>query len=176
MRPWSMRLPRGSPVSEIRERDDCLLRDAQQLVQESHRVADFLDGTVDNRVVEAAVLQVRDAAVVQVALDDLHVLFETVQNAGDVLLDAESGDLLLLGEVVEQVAAAATKVKYVAAFFYELAEQLEVALLVEYGHSLRALLRDNLRIEETAHGLAEFAYFDEESIVPELRVEFKARD
>ena len=54
----------GSPVPEIWERDDSLLRDAQELVQERHGVADFLDGAVDNRVVKTAILQVRDAAVV----------------------------------------------------------------------------------------------------------------
>ena len=74
------------PVAEIRERDDGLLRDAQQFVQERHGVADFLDGAVDDRIVETSVAQVRDAAVVEVALDDLHVLLEAVQNSGDVLL------------------------------------------------------------------------------------------
>ena len=165
-----MRLPR------VVQCPDCLFRDAQQFVQECHRVADFLDGAVYNRVVEASVLQVRDSLVVEVALDDLHVLLDAVQNAGDVLLDAESCRVLLFGEVVEQVATTATEVEYVAAFFHELAEQLEVAFLVEHGYCLRALLRDNLRIEEAAYGLAEFAHFDKESVVPELRVEFEARD
>ena len=166
----------GGPVPEIRERDDGFFRNAQQFVQERHGVADFLDGAVNNRVVEASILQVRDSLVVEVALDDLHVFLDAVQDAGDVLLDAESGRVLLLGEEVEQVAASAPEVEHVAAFFHELAEQLEVALLVEHGYGLRALLRDNLRIEEAAYGLAEFAHFDKESVVPELRVEFEARD
>ena len=90
----------GSPVAEIRERDDGLFRDAQQFVQERHGVADFLNRAVDNRVVETIVLEVRDAAVVEVALDDLHVLLDAVQDSGDVLFDAEPGRLLLVGEVV----------------------------------------------------------------------------
>ena len=166
----------GRPVSKIRERDDGLLGNAQEFVQERHGVADFLDGAVNNRVVETSVLQVRNPALVQVALDNLHVLLDAVQNAGDALLDAETGRLLLVGEVVEQVATAATEVEYVAAFLHELAEQLEVALLVEHGYGLRSLLRDNLRIQEAPHSLAEFAHLDKESVVAELRVEFEASD
>ena len=134
----------GGPVPEIRERDDGLFCDAQQFVQECHGVADFLDGAVNNRVVEAPVLQVRDSLVVEVALDDLHVLLEAVEDSRDVLFDAESRDVLLLDEEVEQVAATTTEVEHVAVFLHELAEQLEVALFVENGNGLRALLRDNL--------------------------------
>ena len=166
----------GCPMPEVGEGDNRLLRDAQKLVQERHRVADFLNRAVDDGVVETFVLDVGDAALVEVALDNLHVFFEAVQNAGNALLDAESRDVLLLDEVVEQVATAAAEVEHMAAFLHERAEQLEVALLVEHGYRLRSLLRDNLGIEETSHGLAEFTHFDEEPVVPELRVEFEACD
>ena len=68
----------GGPVPEVREGDNGLLRHPQQFVQQCHRVADLLNRAVDDGVVEAAVLQVRDSLVVQVTLDNLYVVFQAV--------------------------------------------------------------------------------------------------
>ena len=131
------------PVSEIREGDDDLLGDAQKFVQEGDRIADFLNGAVDNRVIKAFVLDVCDAAVIEVALDHLYVFFKAIEDPLDVLFDAESRDVLFADKVFEHVAAAATEVEHMAAFLNELADKVEVALVVEYGNGLRPFVRDD---------------------------------
>ena len=164
------------PVSKIRERDNDLFRHAQQLVQKGDRVADFLNRAVDDGVVKAAVLDVLESAFVQVSLDNLYIVFETVEDALDILFYAESCDVLFVDKIIQQVAAAATEVEHMAPFFHQFANKCKVALVMEYGDGLRPFLRDNLGIEESAYSLAEFADFDQESVVAKLRVEFEARD
>ena len=62
-----------------------------------------------------------------------------------------------------------------ASFLYEFAEAVKVVLVVEYRHCLRSVLRDNLRIEESAYSFTELADFNQESVMAKLRVEFEAR-
>ena len=162
------------PVTEIRECHDDLLGYAQKLVQKGDRVANFLNRAIDNGVVETAVLEVGNATFVQVALDDRHIFFEAVENSFDVFFDAKARDFLLVDKVIQQVAAAATEVEHMASFLYEFAEEVKVVLVVEYRHCLRSVLRDNLRIEESAYSFTEFAHFNQESVMAKLRVEFEA--
>ena len=164
----------GRPVPKIRERHDDLLCHAQKLVQKRHRVANFLNRAIDNGVVETAVLEVGNATFVQVALDDRHIFFEAVENSFDVFFDAKARDFLLVDKVIQQVAAAATEVEHMASFLYEFAEEVKVVLVVEYRHCLRSVLRDNLRIEESAYRFTKFAHFNQESVMAKLRVEFEA--
>ena len=134
----------GRPMAEIRECHDDLLCHAQKFVQEGNRVTDFLNRAVDNRVVETAVLDVRETAFIQVALDNLYVFFEAVENSLDVLFDAKARDVFLANKVIQQVATAAAEIEHMAAFLHELADALEVALVMEYWQCLRSVLRDNL--------------------------------
>ena len=161
-------------MPEIRERHNHALGDTGKLAQQRDWVADFLDGAVDDRVVKTAVLQVREPALVEVALHHRDVVLQAVQNPLHVLFNAKAGHSLFALEVFHQLAAAATQVQHVAAVGDQAADEVEVALLVEHGHRLRPLLRDDLGIEEAAHGLAELADLDQEPVVPELRVEFEA--
>lgn len=82
------------PMSEIGEGNDGFFRNTQKFVQKSDRIADFLNGAVDNRVIKAFVLDVCDAAVIEVALDHLYVFFKAIEDPLDVLFDAESRDVL----------------------------------------------------------------------------------
>ena len=91
----------GGPVSKVGEGDDGLFGNAQQFIQKGHRIANLLNRAVDDGVVKASVLQVRDSPVVQVTLNHLHVVFQAVQNSRDVFLDTESRGFFLLEKVAQ---------------------------------------------------------------------------
>ena len=82
------------PMSEIGEGDDGFFGDSQKFVQKGDRITDFLNGAVDDGVIETFVLDVCDAAVIEVALDHLYVFFKAVEDSLDVLFDAEACDFL----------------------------------------------------------------------------------
>ena len=165
------------PVTEIREGHDGALGHTQEFIQEGDWVADFLNGAVDNCVVEAVVLEVADSAFVEVALDHGHIVFKAIHDALEVAFDAENFNMFFLVQEIEQFAVTATEVKHLAIFLDEASDVVEVFGVMEYRHDLRiGRGRNNLAVEETAHGLSEVADFDEEAVVTELRVEFEARN
>ena len=165
----------GCPVTEIREGHDGALGYTQKFVQESHRVADFLNGAVDDGVIEAAVLEIANAAFVKVALDHGHIVFEAIHDALEVALDTENFNMLFLVQEIEKFAVTAAEVEHLAVFLDEASDEVEVFGVVENRHDLRfGFGRNNLTVEETANSLAEVADFNKESVVTELRVELKA--
>jgi len=89
------------PMPKVREGDNNFLSHAQKLVQQRNRIADFLNRAVDDGVIKTSVLDVLEPAFVEVALDDLYVIFKAIEDSLDVLFDAKSRDLLFMDQVIQ---------------------------------------------------------------------------
>ena len=89
------------PMPKVRECDNHLLCHAQKLVQQRNWVANFLNCAVDDGVIKTSVLDVLEPAFIQVALDDLYVIFKAIENALDVLFDAKTCDFLFMDQVIQ---------------------------------------------------------------------------